>query len=197
MTVSVTWYVLYAVVTFVVALVVLKYARLFARSIRYGRGAGMPYEPVPDPDPPDPVVLTGGTRFVALGSITWAIIHLAILIVWAATGVGLKRDWNNLVLAIYVLSASAVMVMGAIMLVRCNRYGRRVLGMGCFLFAIAAYLGVALSLVFRVGDQTPPALAAVAHYIAFAMGGHLAVDTALGAAVRLVGLPPEVREAAA
>jgi hypothetical protein len=181
----------------VVAWLVFRYARLFARSIRYDRGVGLPYEPVPDPDPPDPVVMTGGTKLIAVSSLVWSAGHVILVGVWAATGVALRRDLHHGMVAAYAVSASAVMAMGAVLLLRCNRYGRRVLGMGCFLFALAAYLGVAMSLVFRVGDRTPPAVAAVAHYIAFATGGHLAVDTALGAGVRFVGRPEAPEQLAA
>jgi hypothetical protein len=164
---------------------VIRQMRVFRRTMR--RAPGLPYEPVPDPNPPDPVVRTGGVNAVSLAALIWAGLHVLAAAAWLATGYPVARTIRLTLVAVYLCAAAAVTAIGAVMLLRCERYGRRTLAMGQFLFSLAAFMGIAMALLLPRGEDIPSQWFEVAAYAAICMAIHLVIDTLLGAAAQHVG----------
>jgi len=165
--------------------VVIRQLRVFGRSIR--RGRGLPYEPIPDPNPPQAVARTRGVVTLSGAALLWAGAHLVSALAWAATGLLVDRTFQSAMVAVYLCSAAFVTAIGAVMLLRCERYGRRAVAMGQFLFAMAAFMGIAVALLLPQRQDIPSHWYRVAAYMAAFMGLHLLIDTLLGAAAQHVG----------
>ncbi|MFW6133765.1 MAG: hypothetical protein ACOC8F_07695 [Planctomycetota bacterium] len=169
--------------------VVLRYFRLFYRSAR----AGWPkteYIPVEDPNPPEPVVASSGVTILGMLGLAWAAAHVAGVFAWA-WGDLLPRNVHYVLMAIYLICAAVTTSIGVIMLLRGQRYGRRAVAMGQFLFAMVAYMGLAVTVLLLLSPTTPPEQADAAWAMAVVVSVHLAVDTALGWGAHRVGLPAE------
>jgi len=166
--------------------IVVRQLRAYGRIMAPAR-RGLPYEPVVDPNPPDLVARTPGVVAVSVGSFVWAGSHFVAAMVWVATGYVVERTVKSVVVAVYLCAAAFVTAIGAMMLLRCERYGRRALGMGQFLFALAAFFGIAVAVLLPRGQEIPSQWFTVAFYIAVGMALHLLIDTMLGAAAQHVG----------
>jgi len=176
--------------------VVMRQLRVYSRTIRVAP-ARLPYEPVVDPNPPPKVVRTNGVVTVAAAVLIWAWLHIISAAVWAATGYVVHRTVVSFAVAVYVVAAGAVTTIGSLMLLRCERYGRRTIAMGQFLFALAAFMGTAVALLMPRSKDVPSEWYVVAAYLAGVMAAHLLVDAVLGAAAQRVGIPAAAEDEAA
>ncbi|MHC4981928.1 MAG: hypothetical protein ACYTF6_02025 [Planctomycetota bacterium] len=186
-----------AILTIIILLFALAAIWIVIRQLRvYGRAVLLPraerrYEPIPDPNPPDPVVRTGGVVAVSVVALIWSGAHFLSAVAWAAAGYPVERTFRFALVATYFCAAALVTAIGALMLLRCERYGRRTLAMGQFLFALAAFMGIAVALLLPRGEDVPSQWFEAAAYAAVCLMLHLVIDTALGAAAQRVGRPAE------
>ncbi len=167
-----------------------RYARLFARSIRRG-APGLPYEPVPDPNPPAPVEPTAGVGTLGVLALVWAGAHFAVAFWWARTGRYVERTVAAGAVVTYFVLAAVVTVIGAVMLLRRRPYGRRGIALGQFLFAIASLMGVAVALVIRGSEDVPLFWRERAIHLAVGFALHVIAATAIGTAAQYVGRPAD------
>jgi len=168
--------------------VAMRYALLFARSARGGWPKSQ-YIAIADPDPPEPVEPTVGLSVLTTLALVWVALHFAGTAVWAGTGLWAPRIFSNWLIAIYYLCASVTTGIGAVMLLRRQRYGRRAISMGQFLFAIVTYLALAIVVLQLQNPDVERAAKPPLVRLAIVLGGHVLIDTALGWAAHQVGRP--------
>jgi len=176
--------------------VVVRQLRVYSRATRAARRIEG-YEPIVDPNPPPRVVRTGGVVAVSTAAFVWAGMHFVSAVAWVVTGFPVGRTVKVALVAVYLCAAGTVSTIGALMLLRCERYGRRALAMGQFLFILAAFMGIAIALLLPRGEEIPSQWYEAAAYGAAGMALHLLIDAILGAAAQHVGRPAEADNEAA
>ncbi|MBS3734042.1 MAG: hypothetical protein KGY99_03865 [Phycisphaerae bacterium] len=166
--------------------IVLRYLLLFYRAARRG-WVETEYIPVTDPNPPEPVTASPGVTVFAVVALVWAVGHLVVIGAWAATGAVWSRTFHHGLVACYLGCAALTTTVGAVMLLRQRRYGRRALAMGQFLFAMVSYMAVVVGVVSLQSPLLRPEHVGPLRLAALAIAGHLGVDTAIGWAAQRVG----------
>lgn len=164
--------------------------RGFLRAIKYGAGR-LPYEPVVDLFPPAPVERTGWVIVIGLAAVVWSAGHLSMAVVWSLTGLWVERTGSAAVAASYLCFGAALTGIGGGMLLGRVAYGRRMISWGQFLLCVAAFMGLAISLMLPNSRDVPEHWRAAAYGISIFAGAYLLVGTVVGAAAQHVGKPHE------
>jgi hypothetical protein len=183
-TVTVGFVVLFALVCLAMASLI----RGFLQAIRY-RGGGLPFQPVVDLFPPEPVERTTWVLVVGLAAVVWSLTHLVLALLWSVTGLWFERTGSAIVTVSYFCFGAVLTGIGGAMLMGRFAYGRRMISWGQFLLAVAAFMGLAISLMIPHSRDLPPAWRVSAWPVAIAAGAYLVLGTAMGAAAQHVGRP--------
>jgi len=178
------------VLTGLTLLAILAKLRQFIIAIRQ-RGPSEPYVPVVDPNPPGEVLRTPGLDRLAGAAIGWAVVHVLVAGLCAASGWPLGRNLVVTALAGYLAVAAVLTGVGGGMLLAGRRYGRRAIALGQILLALAAIAGILCWPLMPNREEIPLAVRRAAPYITFGSALYLLLITALGVSAQHVGRKEE------
>ncbi len=150
---------------------------------------GKPIVPFVDFMLPDPVTLTPGVRTVGAITMVWSIINILLSLYWMLAPFAVTRGPESWFSAGYVLVASLIGLLGAIMLLALQAQGRRLIAWFGFLMVTLAFLGLGFALIrTNVGG---PIAQRTAWMMAVLFGVHILLDTVVSSAAQHVGVPEE------
>ncbi len=159
---------------------------------------GAPVKPFVDFPPPPEVQPSAGVARVGHVALAWAVLNLAGVIVYLATGMEMGDTFSTVpvvvrvTMVIYLLVAAVYAGLGGIFLLSARAVGRRLLSWSGFLFTTLMSLLFAVSLLTWSRGVTLEAKR-TAMYAAAGLLVHLLIDTILASSAQRVGLPPAAK----
>ena len=161
--------------------------RKFERSLVAGGFWPVRSDPVREANPPEPVKRTRALVAGAVGAIAWGAAHLAMVSVWALTGVAVARQADKIMVAAYVVVAAAIVVVGGVMLLAEKAFGRRLVCHGLFLLVLGSFFAAVMCLILTQNMQISPRDRELAVVAAIILLVHIAIDLFLGVYLLRVG----------
>ncbi len=171
-----------------VVLVIAKLLKIHLRQLRHARSAE-PYIAIEDPSPAAPIIPTVGVTVVGALVVLWCVMHLVVVGYWAVTGYLVPRRMTWISGGTYACVAALISGVGGIKLLRCQRFGRKMIAWGHFLFGAMGFLLFVAALTVPTNPESPEALRGIGYWLASLFGVHVTVDVILGAAAQRVGRP--------
>jgi hypothetical protein len=174
------------ILTILLVLCLAAVARLLA-GLRRGVLPARPGVPFDAHLPPPPVERTGRVVSAGVATLAWGVINVLGCVAWIASGAVVPRSVQGVLTACCLAVGAAVMASGGLLLARGSGWGRRLGGQGAFLLGLAAFFGIAISLLVTQDSHLPRDVRTAGPYVAAALFAHLLVTTALGTACQRAG----------
>ena len=150
---------------------------------------GLPYEPIDDPYKPAPIEKTRSVTALGVIAVIWSLSHVVCVGVWATTGVGPARSGSMGFLAVCVTLVATIDGVGAILLLRCVPFGRRMLSWANFLSAMGGIVGSLMMLLAWQHAKTPAEIRVVAVPLAIGLAMYAVLAALIGSLAGRVGAP--------